>query len=86
MKNQHIARGLFRRTRNQNHFTVNDFRANNFHHALDHPNQIGRFFADLVQNGFAVKIGQARAEHPEAKKRWVSKWFWTRKAHGVLGV
>lgn len=84
MKNRHIARALFNRTKYQAFFSVNDFREHNFDQVMTHPNQIGRFFGDLSQQGLAEKYGRDRAEHVEAKGRDVSRWVWTRKAHGLF--
>lgn len=85
MRNRHIARELFNRTRRQDFFTVNDFRKYNFDNLMSHPNQIGGFFGDLSKNGLAVKVGQDRAKHKEAKRRWIWKWIWTVKAEVLFG-
>ena len=85
MKNKHIARELFRRTRGQPTFTVNDLRDNQFDKLFNHYNQIGGFFKDLAKEGFALKAGADQAEHRAAKGRWVWKWAWTEKARAMFG-
>jgi hypothetical protein len=76
MKNKHIARVLYGRTKRQESFTVNDLReppkgGKPLSDLFTHPNQIGRFFGDLSKEGFAYKIGQdlrlqnrTRPSHP----------------------
>lgn len=85
MKNKYIARELFRRTRGQPTFTVNDLRKNKFDELFSHHNQIGSFFKDLAEEGFALKAGADQAKHRAAKGRWVWKWHWTEKAVALFG-
>ena len=85
MKNRHISRELFGRTRDQPHFTVNDLRKNKFEDLFSHPNQIGKFFGDLARENPAIKTGVDRALHKEAKRRWVWRWVWTEKAVAMFG-
>ena len=86
MKNRHIARELYKRTRGQPHFTVNDLRKHRFNEVFKHPNQIGRFFGDLSQEKLAMVVGFDVASHKAAKGRWVRRWRWTSKAHAIFGV
>jgi len=85
MKKRYIARELFKRTRGQATFTVNDLRKNKFNELFSHYNQIGSFFKDLAKEGLVMKAGADQAEHREAKGRWVWKWHWTEKARALFG-
>ena len=85
MRNKHIARALYNRTKAQDCFSVNDLRkppkgGKPLSDIFKHPNEIGAFFGDLSKAGLAYKIGYTKATHAEAKGRVIREWIWTKKA------
>jgi hypothetical protein len=66
---------LYNATKDQEYFTVEDFRRLGLHKNI-HPNAIGQFFKQLSDRKEIKTCGVTRATHPEANRRWIFKWKW----------
>ena len=83
---RNLARGLYRNTLYLPGFSANNFRALNYHKTsvVKSRDAIGAFFYDLKVEGYIEKIGEVKADHPEAKGRKINLWTWTDHAHRTL--
>ena len=66
---------LYKATKDQPFFTVEDFRRINLHEGM-HPNAIGQFFKNLSDRKVIEQCGITRATHKPANGRWIFKWMW----------
>lgn len=84
MRHEHIARAFYKRTRNDQPFSVNHFRAFRYNELMK-ADEVGLFFYSLSREGLAVKAYPVVAKHEEARGRWVWSWVWTDKAGARFG-
>lgn len=84
MKHEHIARAFYQRTRQDQPFSVNHFRAFKYHELMK-ASEVGLFFWNLSRLKLTIKAYPVVAQHEKARGRWVWSWVWTDKAHTGLG-
>ena len=85
MSNPTIIKKLYRVTKDQPTFSLNDMRAHGIHNDFRHGNQIGSFFQWMGRVGYTRTVGRTRVKHKPGNRRWIFTWAWTDKAHQEFG-
>ena len=85
MSNLTIIRKLYRVTKDEPTFSLNDMRAHALHKEFRHKNQIGSFFRWMSRVEYTRSVGTTRVEHKPGNGRWIFTWAWTDKAHQEFG-